>query len=154
MGQDPIIITSDNLIVSMNHPTIISQINKMQHISPTEKKLMNEDQFILSLSKVMFRICKNNLEMMSNQLDILLNSILRRYRRMVDLQAREIQSNEKLFLQLLKQKMKDNFKSLDRNLNKFQVRNDLRRKTSKVNKMSEESSLKRSLSLWCRIRSR
>jgi hypothetical protein len=132
----------------MNQHTIISQINEMPTTTPEERKLMTEGQFIQALSKVVYKICKNNVEMSSNQLSILLNSLLRRYRRMVYLQAREIQSNGKLFLQLLKQKMKDNFKTLDRNLNKFQVRNDLRQKTSKINQMSVKNDLKKCLSHW------
>jgi len=127
----------------MNQRIIISEIERMPNATPEEKQLMREKQFVTGLSRVVYKICQNNIEMSSNQIGILLNSLLRRYKRMVMIQAKEVESNGKLFLQLLKQKMKDNFKTLDRNLNKFQLRKDLRKKTSKINKMSVKRDLKK-----------
>ena len=127
----------------MNQRIIISEIEKMPDASSLEKKLMREKQFVTGLSRVVYKICQNNIEMSSNQIGILLSSLLRRYRKMVKIEAKEIKSNGKLFLQLLKQKMRDNFKTLDRNLNKFQLRTDLRKKTSKINKMSVKRDLKK-----------
>ena len=135
----------------MNEHTILSEIDRLRDATPNEKRLLREEQFLASLWRVVHKISKNNIQMFSNQVNILLNSLLRRYRRMVQLQAREAQSNEKLFLQLLKQKMKDNFQTLDRNLRKFQLRGDLRRPNSIFNKMSLKINLKKFSNLWSNI---
>ena len=137
----------------MNYNAFKSLIEKKKDATPMEKKLMMEEEFISSLSRVITKITKN-IEFASKQANILINSLLRRYRLMVDMQAKEAQTNKKLFMQLLKQKMRDNFKTLDKNLNKFQVRNTLRKKTSKTNQTSVKSSLKKFSSLWSETRIR
>lgn len=136
----------------MNEHTILTEIERLQNVTVGEKQLLREEQFLSSLWRVVSKISKNNIKMFGNQVNILLNSLLRRYRRMVDLQAREVHSNKKLFLQLLKQKMKDNFRTLDHNLRKYQLRKDLRRPNRKSDQTPIKTSSRRSSSRSCKTR--
>ena len=132
----------------MNRQTIKGIIDTLPSLSVEERKLLTEETFAANLCKVIARISNNDIEIAQDQTVILINSILRRHRMMVMLKAREVKQNPRILLQLLNQKMKDNFKSLDKNLSKYRLRNQLRRKTSKVNQTSVASSSKKASSRW------
>lgn len=136
----------------MNEHTILTEIERLQDVTVAEKRLLREEQFLTSLWRVVSKISKNNIKMFANQVNILLNSLLRRYRRMVHLQAREVNSNKKLFLQLLKQKMKDNFRTLDHNLRKFQLRKDLRKPNRKSDQTPAKTTSRKSSNLSCKTK--
>lgn len=116
----------------MNEHAILNEIERLPGLSSEERRLLCERQFLGSLWRVVRKISKNNLRLFAEQVHILLNSLLRRYRVMVRLKAREARANEKLFLQLLRQKMRDNFASLDRSLRKFKLRRDLRKPSGRL----------------------
>jgi uncharacterized protein YsxB (DUF464 family) len=115
----------------MNIQAIKSTIQSVRDLKSEERRLLANEKFILNLSKVISKISNNDVQIAHEQTLIMIKSILKRYRFMVRLEAREIKGNNRILLQLLNQKIKDGFKTLDKNLNKYKLRNELREKTSK-----------------------
>lgn len=115
----------------MNTQAIKSIIQSVRDLKSEERRLLADEQFIAGLTRVISKVSNNDLKIAHDQTLIMIKSIIKRYRFMVELKAREIKNNERILLQLLNQKIKDGFKTLDKNLTKFKLRNELRRKTSK-----------------------
>ena len=117
----------------MNPNFIKNIIEQRFDLSEREKKLINEEQFFRNLTATVQNMRKKNEKSISDLIIQIVESLLKRYKKMVSLQVKEIKSNKKLFYQLFKQKIKDNCKTLDKNLAKFELRNQLRKKNSKNN---------------------
>ena len=128
----------------------MSILEKRLQFSEIEKQLIGEEQFIRYLTVSVQKICKNKMEQIPNCLIKLAQSLIKRYRKIVSLQVKEIMNNKKLFYHLLKQKYKDNFFTLDKNLWKVKLKKELKKPTSKINKIWPLKNLKKLLKIFSR----
>ena len=111
----------------MNQQSVANLLEKHLRLSEQEKKLVKEEQFIRKMTE--YVQSKTKAKIVSDILINIMKSILKRYRQMVQMDAKEIKTNKRLFYHLFKEKLKDNFKTFDSNLVKFKIRNKLRKTT-------------------------
>ena len=115
----------------MNHRYIISLIDHELDVSIFEADLLKNKIFLEAFSQYLLKACNNQTENLQREFRFAMHPILKRFRAIKELKKNKISDKKNLFVHLLKQKEKDNFKELDNILRKWNLQQKLNHPISK-----------------------
>ena len=115
----------------MDLRNIQNEIQKSDSLSTTEKRLMQEEQFLQVFTNLIQKLSERDPSKAEMEFERILQRLSKRYHKMVSYKVKAIEITSKLFYKMLKEMIKDNFRAFDWNLEKARLKRKMRRERGK-----------------------